>query len=358
SIHEIICFPNSKPWGQQVQASALIEMWKQGIVVDDIETPPHSMHLLNPKRNPLLQMKSYAFIQQALQNRKSPNTNGQCICISEDMLLEDILMLWKWLMEQLSSAVNSTANANTNTNTNTNNSLKYSLQMLKSRSKIQRLALTYQLKYRKELKQRKTHFAHSKRRRSHNANEHNSDDISFHSLDMHCRSLILHIYEIAFMFLHLQCQMVWYPSFLTHFIHFKSKHDQDDNNNNNNNNNNDNDEKENQCTTLFRHIPSLLLKVKCSKKQNKKKQIWTTQWQELLHWKKQVQERFDHNNIVKDQVKLQLPYVWLVFDSKLFHWICDNFSLTKHVTNTNNICIISFQLSATHKSNKVANATI
>ncbi|ETO08761.1 hypothetical protein RFI_28624 [Reticulomyxa filosa] len=446
SIREIVCFPDIK---RMKRLGELVDCWRQGTVVEDIESPPtpittssseddlaqssHSSGLVSD--NPLLRMKCYTFVQECLQRPKS-NEKDNRICISEEMLLDDIAMLWKWIIEEIigrnsstgsipvdidttisdakQDHINSNSNANvdiisnanvndnvdnvdiidmigmtdppkTNDNDNSNeqkNEIEHNTQINQRRralkaekvkmkrevlcnssngnnagkisgntqtkvekcdkltmerlanvltNRLDRQIFAYlnQWKYRKQLTEIKK------------SNSRASAVEIIHPLDMHARSVLLHIYEIVFIFLHLQCQLVWYPSFITHFLHYQYRtHVATDGKNN--------ETEDDTCSLLFKSIPSMLLKTtdEHQKEINKTKTamdsfyqlkggkeeengILLKQWSALMHWRKQIEERFDQNDIMKHNIKLTMPYIWDIFDTKLYHWICNNHSLAK-----------------------------
>merc|ERR1712129_127778 len=122
---------------------------------------------------------------------------------------------------------------------------------------------------------------------------------------MHFRSIIYSIYELIFTFLHIEFENKWFPKYYCDFLrHHHRKKESNENS--------------------FYPIPKLKLLngIDCKLNSCDDVDCECANCQigdDIDEWKDNV---IDSEHAIK--IKLQIPYVWQVMNSRLFHWMWAN----------------------------------
>ena len=137
----------------------------------------------------------------------------------------------------------------------------------------------------------------------HKRSEFGSHGLKINARSMHYRSIIYSIYELIFVFLHIEFECKWFPKYYCDFLRYhrrrKNKKKRE-----NENGEEEEKEKEKEC---FLNVPKLKLVNGVNNHQMRK---------DIDSWKDKVVNSGD-----EIKIDLQIPYVWQIINSRLFHWI-------------------------------------
>eukprot|EP01083_Nonionella_stella_P302935 1046451_1 len=174
----------------------------------------------------------------------------------------------------------------------------------------------YQWKYRDVFMDLKENDQDTTEEKKHKHAEFESHYMKINTRSMHYRSILYSIYEVIYAFLQMEFKCQWFGKYYCDFLrhHYNDKHKDKK------------DGKEEEKANAFDNIPSLKLLngIECEVDEEYECECRNCKIRNNVDsWKERV---IGGSNV---DVDIQIPYVWEVLNTRVFHWIWAHYGKTK-----------------------------